>query len=685
MLAVSRISLSVLVALTLAACGDDGRPATSDAPPAPTPAPTPEPPMEETIDLDVADADVCDPLDRRHCLLPFPSDFFTAADDSSDTGRRVSLPAAEMPANVDGVRVDPTEWNRNDGFSPGAQLITYVDGVDLSASGAAPITDQARSLDAGAPIVVLDVESGERIPHWAELDSNVESDANRVLFIRPSINLEEGHRYVVALRGLVDATGSPIEPSDEFRAYRDRLRSTIPAIESRRDHMEDVFARLDAAGIVRDELILAWDFTVASERNLSERILHMRDDAFARLGDAAPAFSVTEVEVDLDDRVARRISGTFEVPLYMTDGGVSGARLAYGDSDTPIHTGTYTADFRCIVPYAALAGPGGAAVPARPSVYGHGLLGSEREVSAGNVRSMSNEHNFVFCATKWIGMSEEDIGNAVGILGDFSNFPTLADRCQQGILNALFLGRLMIHEDGLGSHEAFQDGDGASVIDPSELFYDGNSQGGIMGGAATAVAIDWTRAVLGVTGMNYSVLLQRSVDFDTYNAIYEPAYPDELERSLLLVVAQMLWDRGEANGYAHHMTDDPLPGTPAHEVLLHVALGDHQVAQETAAIEARTIGARIHRPAVADGRLPDVEPFWGIDPIPSDPWNGSALVIWDSGAPAPPVENVPPRDGQDPHEHPRADPQARIQKSEFLRSGGAVVNVCGDDPCLAPQ
>ena len=39
-----------------------------------------------------------------------------------------------------------------------------------------------------------------------------------------------------------------------------------------------------------------------------------------------------------------------------------------------------------------------------------------------------------------------------------------------------------------------------------------------MGGALTAVAPDFNRAVLGVPGMNYSTLLQRSVDFDTYAA-----------------------------------------------------------------------------------------------------------------------------------------------------------------------
>jgi hypothetical protein len=337
----------------------------------------------------------------------------------------------------------------------------------------------------------------------------------------------------------------------------------------------------------------------------------------------------------------------------------------------------------CIVPRAAVAGPEGGAVPARPSVYGHGLLGSEREVAAGNVRRMANEHNFVFCATKWIGMSEEDVPNAVQILGDVSRFPTLADRLQQGVLNTLFLGRLMIHEDGLVTHAAFQ-ANGQPVIDRSNLYYDGNSQGGIMGGIATAVSIDWTRAVLGVPAMNYSILLQRSVDWDTYQQLYDPAYPDEIERGLGLSLIQMLWDRGEANGYAQHMTDDPLPGTPAHTVLMHIAFGDHQVSPDAANIQARTIGARIHEPAVVPGRLPYVEPYyWGIEPIPSYPYAGSAIVIWDSGAPVPPLVNLPPRVGEDPHGDPRSDPDARVQKSEFLKPDGAVVDVCGGAPCTA--
>ena len=205
------------------------------------------------------------------------------------------------------------------------------------------------------------------------------------------------------------------------------------------------------------------------------------------------------------------------------------------------------------------------------------------EIDAGNVKAMSNEHNFVFCATAWAGFAAEDVQHIISVLSDFSRFNTVADRMQQGFLNMLLLGRAMIHPQGLSSNAAFQKG-GESVLDTTRLFFDGNSQGGIMGGGLTAVAPDFERAALGVPGMNYSTLLNRSVDFDTYAAIIYPNYTKVIDRQLWLSQIQLLWDRGEANGYAHHMTTDPLPDTPRHTVLMHVAFGDHQVSDTAAEV-----------------------------------------------------------------------------------------------------
>ena len=282
------------------------------------------------------------------------------------------------------------------------------------------------------------------------------------------------------------------------------------------------------------------------------------------------------------------------------------------------------------------------------------------------------------------------------------------------MLNFLYLGRLAIHSNGLTTNAAFHDSGDQSVINNDMLLYDGNSQGGILGGSLTAIAPDFRRAALGVPAMNYSTLLERSVDFEPYaegkfagqvcDELPEPFktlcnsspgsdtplglydnYPNELERPMIFSLMQMLWDRAEPDGYAQHMTTDPLPDTPSHTVLMQAAFGDHQVANVAAEVEARTIGASVYQPAFDPGRYWNPNGIFGLPAIGSVPPGGSALVYWDGGplsfpggTATPPNEDIPPRPpafGSDPHSYPRNDVKARAQKSDFLQLG-VLNNYC---------
>ena len=96
------------------------------------------------------------------------------------------------------------------------------------------------------------------------------------------------------------------------------------------------------------------------------------------------------------------------------------------------------------------------------------------------------------------------------------------------------------------------------MFDNSNLYYYGNSQGGIEGGLTTAVAPDFTRAVLGVTGIDYgNMLIQRSSDFTPFKQILDSAYPDPSLYPLITDLMQQLWDRGDPDGYAAYMTISP--------------------------------------------------------------------------------------------------------------------------------
>src|SRR5207237_10554854 len=94
---------------------------------------------------------------------------------------------------------------------------------------------------------------------------------------------------------LKNSRGTSLTPHADFLAYRDNIPTGDPVKEARRPHMESIFTTLASAGVPRNNLYLAWDFTVASRRSLTERMLFVRDDGFSRLGTSAPPFTVTDV------------------------------------------------------------------------------------------------------------------------------------------------------------------------------------------------------------------------------------------------------------------------------------------------------------------------------------------------------------------------------------------------------
>jgi hypothetical protein len=776
----------------------------------------------------------CDLLDPAHCLLPFPSDHFTAAAAPNSpqgrlqggTGRRVNFNTLAMPRNIAGKPIDPTEWNRNDGFSPGQMIVTYVPklGVVRDAQGRAtgpvlgapPLTDLSQSLTPDASIMVLEVPQAPEAatprqhPIWAEIDLNAGfllpadgvaypnplQSPQPALLIRPAVNFREGRRYVVVLRKLRDQAGQPIRAQTPFATCRDGAASSLPPVSARCQQLQQsVFPVLQSAGIGvagNQELYLAWDFTVGSARNQTARLRHMRDQAFVNgLGDVedsngtvlrfgrAPAFTVDQVTVNPQTGIAKRIEGTITVPSFVqpadpspaedpavsavldrlrrefpaqaaalfdvADIGRGGSappnRLHYRPGDgadptgcagldpqvalstgcalqarygdgLPDSTGDMTTRYICQIPAQASGGN-----PARPGVYGHGLLDGRSAVTYDAVPDFSREHNFMFCAVDLFGFAQGDLPNVASVLADLSNFPVIPDASQQGLLNYMFLARLLTHPQGFAIHPEFQK-DGLPLFDRREVFYDGNSQGGIIGGVVLAMSKDLNRGVLGVPGMNYSTLLRRSVDFDNrFNPPNLPpyalplylAYQNDLDRDLAFSLMQMLWDRSENNGYAHHLTDNSALKGPDNQVLLHPAFADHQVTHWSAQVMARTLKVSVadlyarkpgegvtHQFATRDQffatRDPDEKDFYGLPLVGRDagvaydePCSGegcsrstkSAFIEYDEGRTAtPPIGNVPPRaDEFDPHQFPRRTIYGRCQKSHFLHPQGRIIDV----------
>lgn len=690
----------------------------------------------------------CDFLDPRVCLQPFPNDYFTRKDGATETGLRLNLNRESMPANTAGVHIDTTDMNRADGFSPGNEIILKVPGFEtpevLEKSGAVPIDDLQAYDNPNQRVMVINAETGERQPIWVEIDANptavdpstsgsggINQNPGNTgpvnLIIRPAENFDFGERYIVALRNLKGADGKVLPAPIGFRVYRNNIITDQKKVENRRPQMESIISTLeDTQGVRRRQLYMAWDFTVASQDSVTGRATEIRDDAFARLGDTdlsdrviqgtSPEFEITGVldpgdptppdDRDLPAQIRRRVTGTITVPCYLDQAGCpTGSKFSFDSSDELTWDEGNVAEvpFRCEIPRSVETMSPGSISPAVPGTYGHGLLGTQKQVTG--QAELANRTNTIWCAMDFLGFAEQDIGTVASSLRDMSNFNKLVDRMQQGFVSFMYLGRALAHPDGLADANAFKIG-GESVIDTSDGFnsrinYMGISQGGIMGGAVTALDPDVDRGVLNVPGMNYSTLLRRSVDSDEYFKLptygLYANYPNELERPLLLSAIQLLWDRGEGNGYAHNLTTDPLPNTNPHEVLLQPAIGDHQVANVTAEVEARTIGASVYTPALEPGRHWETNPFMGIPQVDvpaTGPYTGGSMLVYYDGGPVswtnpannrqgsatPPNENVPPRTewgyGGDPHGYPRASEDGMTHAGDFLAGDG--ISACED-------
>jgi hypothetical protein len=661
----------------------------------------------------------CDVLIDDECLLPYPSSHFLKPDASSATGLRLDYGATALPANTGGKHVDPTDWNTLDGFSPGPMILALFPDtgapVDLQASGAAPHTDFARSLANDHPTVLMNAATGERIVHFVELDANTNDVTKKALIMRPGTRLEDGTRYLVAIRNLVDVNGTRITARPAFRALRDGLSPSeilaacgatcAGAIAQRRPALTDVLETLEANGVATDDLVLAWDFTTASTETLTDWIVAVRDQAFA-LG--TPSFTVTSIDdgggAGRTSQIFARVQGTFRAPLFMTaDAPASRLNLVGG---VPRQNGFATVPFVVDIPRAVVPAPGCTSnctvAPGRPTLWGHGLLGTRFQL--GTLSELGNTYRFVIGAVDMQGMSEPDvIPGILPIIQDISLMHRIPERLHQGFLNHLLLGRLMV--DPVNGFTP-----PTGVIDTTEVYYSGGSQGGIFGIAIMSIAEDFTRGFLAVPGANYSTLLRRSIDFNPFLQLLRIAYPDPLDETILIALIQQLWDRAEPQGYMNHLVSGDLSDPPVpHKVLIHMATHDSEVSNLSTEIMVRSLGI---------SQLRDVHrSFFGI-PEASAPFDGSAFVeidprlsasrchtprpfetdagavcATDANCPGPGdppsrtmcASGVPPLTNQAPLFNNRAHgstgtPAAGMQIEAFLRPDGTIRQFCSG-PC----
>jgi hypothetical protein len=617
---------------------------------------------DEEPDEPLAIPEGCNPIAADwDCLLPYPSDTFLVE------GRVEIPPPAQLVYN-DGTQFDLVSLHPADGFPFGTQIVAFFpEGV--RADELLPYyEDPLRSLDPGSTTLLVDAETGERVPHFSELDATAaEQPERQALLIRPLVRLQASRRYVVGIRGLRDPAGTPLAPPEAFRRLRDQETHADPILaELAARYEQGIFPKLEAAGAPRTELLLAWDFTVRSEENATADMLAIRADTLQRLAANPPVIKIVEAKADPSSRVALRIEASVEVPLYVESTEL-GAPLARDQAGNVVANGTAEVPFTVWIPKSVAAG----STPARLMQYGHGFFGARSEVDS-YPADLADERGFVVIATDWWGMSAPD-RDRVGdnLLNDPARTVIFSDRVHQAMVNQIYVAGAA--QGPLAALPELQLPFGPAY-DPGTVYFYGNSMGHILGGVYLALAPAIERAVLGVGGANWSLMASRAEPFGPFLFLISVKLPDFLDRQKLVTMLQSSMERIDPLTYAPRALAETYPNSPpARRVLVHIGVGDAAVPNLAAHLHARALGIPLLEPGPRT--LAGIEP----KPAPMD----SALVEFDFGInPWPDAEARPPP--LDPsnkvHESVRRLPAAKEQIDRFFRPGGKIESIC-EGPC----
>lgn len=601
----------VLALVTATACGDGGT----------APALAPD----------------CNPLGGEGCLLPWPSAAYLRADASTPSGFRLDLPIAAMPVNADQQPIDPAPLDaRWDGFSPtGAMLAMFPRGV--SPDGLPSFKSPDDSLAPGSPIVLLDLDRGERTPLFAEVDQNVRDVNQRALVIRPLARLHDKTHYAVAIRNTVmSADGTPLPVSPGFAALRDGARFDHPRFAALAAHAGEMFDGLLAAGVAKSELVLAWDFRTASDEMLRADLTAMRAAALPAIGDRGAnlgAAPFTTVDQPNTAQSYRRFLGSYKSPDFLTRGEDTDSVLSRDAAGVPQIHGLRDAPFAAIIPR-CVTDPA-MTLPRPTIIFGHGLFGSSQGyLDDGFVQQLAEDHCLVIIAGDFIGLTSRQLGAAGLAVTDLNRGPTITEKLAQSVIDFMALESLA--RGAMAASPQFRIGgtaDGAPVIDPDQVFYVGGSLGGIMGNVIMAYDPNLTRGVLAVPGGSWSLLIERSNAWALLQQVIQGAYDDPQVYQLDVALFGMAFEPYDPITTAAHVIKDPLFGNPVKNILMWYSIGDCLVSNITTELTARTMGIGMIGPSVKSP--------WHLAPTPGA-FDSGIVVFDDHPTPLPPETNVPP-------------------------------------------
>ena len=198
---------------------------------------------------------------------PFPTDIFTVADYTHNTGRRVNLPYPDCAVRVSDCE-DLDVINTLDGFGLQTRISVPFDGQINPAT----VTDETVfviSLSSTLP----DGDPGGKV---IGINQVVWDPGTLTLHVEVNDLLDQHRRYaVIVTRGVRDSSGAPVEASEDFLRFRHDLNFGQTHDLELRNYRKALLGALKAAravGVEESGIVTASVFTSQSITSVMERI-----------------------------------------------------------------------------------------------------------------------------------------------------------------------------------------------------------------------------------------------------------------------------------------------------------------------------------------------------------------------------------------------------------------------------
>lgn len=639
----------------------------------------------------------CSPLQLEvHCGLPYPSDVWLVDDATLPSGKRVQLTDAARLFTVEGKSADITDFMPQDGF---ARLppIVWSFGVAVDASSVPDMTaDPARTTEAGFPIALIDSRDGRRVPFFVDVDPRATDTAREALIMRPLVGLDAEVRYVVVVSGVVGLDGAIPVPAAMQRliagaeAVGDDDTVLTPLLAR---YEREVFPLVEAAGIARSDVQLAWDFTTGSDTHVLHDMLRSRTLALEALSSTPPTATVSSfLEGAL---IARKYAERPGINWRLIELRITGPRvvesdepgtlLARDDDGEVRLNGTTTFNAVLMLPASQQDGD----EPIGVDFYGHGFFGDRNELQYAKVREFSNRSGHAQVAIDWLGMSYGDLGVVAGSMGnEVSEALRFGERLPQAMVNWLTLTAL-IKNGGLDDVTTIVNGTvevkplrrpttDTPILRRDTITFLGNSMGHILGGTQIALNADIQRAVLRVGGAGFSHMMFRARPFEGFTFFLDSSLPDPLDQQLLTAQLQRAADRFDPTSYAPFVVAAELPEGPSanastRRVLQQIGRGDTQVPNLGSKLHATLMGLPWLVPEAFDA------PYgFATETMPT---TNTGVTMFDYGEDASfeVAATFPPEES--PVHYIVGNTEEAIDQGVHFLLTGEIINPCGDVAC----